>query len=631
MLRDYTTKMKTLTQMKATTVLFAAAAALLFSSCDSFLDVEPKGSLSEPVLANEQGVRALLIGAYGALDGAQLGNAWPASPDNWAYGSVAGGDAHKGSTAGDQGNILTIAQGNVSPSTGYLNSYWNAMYEGISRANAVLGLLNEVEGMNETAQAIAAGEARFLRGHYYFELKRKFNMVPWIDENTTEYKTPNDLDIWPNIEADFAFALENLPATQSEGGRVNRWAAAAYLAKTYVYQEKWAAAKPLYDDIIANGVTSEGVPYDLRDNFRDNWEPSMEAGNPEAVFEVEQVAILLDGDIWNSNHGQRLNFPYNSPFGCCGFFQPTQDLVNSYRVGPNNLPLIDSYRDEVVNNDIRTASTEPFEPYAGPVDPRLDWTVGRRGAPFLDWGPHPGITWVRDVATSGSYHSKKNVYWQATMDDEMLFTWSPGTSKNVNIIRFADVLLMAAEVEVEVGTIDQARTYVNRVRERAATSEWVSNDHNRPYAFAEVDSEAEMLSLTDVGLRDWVVRNDTETTFVFLGGDASDLASWNEYAIPEYQIGLYDSFPSQDFARDAIHFERKLELAMEGHRFYDLVRWGKGDELNEVWSWESQFVPITANFSFTPGKNEYLPIPQNQIDISTVDGLPTLEQNPAYN
>jgi hypothetical protein len=217
------------------------------------------------------------------------------------------------------------------------------------------------------------------------------------------------------------------------------------------------------------------------------------------------------------------------------------------------------------------------------------------------------------------------------MDDEMLFTWSPGTSKNVNIIRFADVLLMAAEVEVEVGTIDQARTYVNRVRERAATSEWVSNDHNRPYAFVEVDSEAEMLSLTDVGLRDWVVRNDTETTFVFLGGEASDLASWNEYAIPEYQIGLYDSFPSQDFARDAIHFERKLELAMEGHRFYDLVRWGKGDELNEVWSWESQFVPITANFSFTPGKNEYLPIPQNQIDISTVDGLPTLEQNPAYN
>src|SRR5690606_24992781 len=274
----------------------------------------------------------------------------------------------------------------------------------------------------------------------------------------------NDVDIWPNIEADFQYALDNLPQTQAEIGRVNKWAAAAYLAKVYVYQKKWPQAKTLYDDIIPNGVTSAGVAYDLLPNFRDNFEPAVEASSPEAVFAVQQVGDEGTGNQNNSNNGQRLNFPYNSPFLCCGFYQPTQDLVNSFRTDANGLPFVDNYNSVMVTNDMNISSSEQFTPYSGELDPRLDRTVGRRGVPFLDWGPHPGGVWVRDQSASGSYAAKKNVYWQARADEDANLSWPPGTALNVNILRFADVLLMAAEVEAQLDNLETAREYVNRVR-----------------------------------------------------------------------------------------------------------------------------------------------------------------------
>jgi starch-binding outer membrane protein, SusD/RagB family len=606
---------------------------LFLQACDSILNIPPKGSLSEDVLSNEQGLRATLIGAYGALDGGVIDHAWRNAPGNWIYGSVRGGDAHKGSTPGDQGQILSIMLGQAEPNFSYLNSRWSHLYEGISRANAVLSLAEEVPDMDETAKVHAVAEARFLRGHFYFELRRNFNMVPWIDENTTDFNQPNDRDIWPDIEADFQFAMENLPEIQSERARVNRWAAAAYLAKTYVYQEKWNDAKPLYDNIIANGVTSTGISYDLFENFRDNWEPAMESVNPEAVFFVQQVANEGTGNIYNANRGIRLNYPYNSPFLCCGFYQPTQDLVNSFRTDNDGLPFIDSYNDEMVTNDMHISSNDRFDDfYMGNLDPRLDWTAGRRGAPYLDWGPHPGQTWVRDQGSAGPYANQKEIYWQSRQDvDADLSEWSPGSAINTNIIRFADVLLMAAEVEAQLNNLGQALEYVNRVRNRAANSVWVNIDHNRQYALAEVNSEAEMLTLDGVSTRDWVIREDRESTFVFLGGDSSDPNRWQEYEDPNDHIGEYSAFNSQQDALQKIYFERKIELAMEGHRFYDLVRWGLANEqYNTFFAYESQITPIVGVGNFSPGRDEYLPIPQSQIDLSRVDGVPLLQQNPGY-
>ncbi|SMO80050.1 RagB/SusD family nutrient uptake outer membrane protein [Fodinibius sediminis] len=619
----------------------------LFYACDSIIDVPAKGALSEDVLANEEGVETLLVGAYGALDGQSLNSERRGATDvsNWVYGSIAGGDAHKGESLGNTNGYVQIGNGNASATISYLDGKWTALYEGIRRANAVLDLINRVKDMSEADKQRVAAEARFLRGHYYFELKKMFNKVPWVDEETENPNQPNDQDIWPNIEADFDFAYQNLPEVQNDAARVNKWAAASYLAKTYVYQEKWGDAKPLFDEIIANGVTSQGVPYDLIDEFRQNYNPAREDGNPEAVFAVEMVANDGTGHTSNANLGMSPAFPYGdtSPFSCCGYFQPTQDLVNSYRTSSNGLPIIDvsdpdPYNSEMVTNDMGVSPQEQFQPYQGTLDPRLDWTVGRRGVPYHDWGPYPGTAWAREPENFGPYGPKKHVYWaeqQAQYAD--LNSWAPGSAINTYVIRFADVLLLAAETEIEVGSLEQARQYVNRVRERAANEDgWVSIDLNRGQAIAEVSSEQEMLSLEEVGQFDWVIREDTGTTFVFLGGGSSDNAdNWQEYEIPNYNIGLYTAaqFSDPAFAEQAVHFERKLELAMEGHRFFDLVRWGEADKkLNEFFSYEGPALGIpTRDGQFTPGKNEYYPIPQNQIDLSTVGGEPVLQQNPGYN
>ncbi len=615
-------------------------------ACDSIINVPPKGALSENVLDNQEGVETLLIGAYGALDGQMLNSERREATDvsNWVYGSLAGGEAHKGESLGNTNGYLQIGNGNSSASIGFFNGKWTALYEGIKRTNSVLALLPEVDDMSETDKNRVAGEARFLRGHYYFELKKMFNMVPWIDENTENPNQPNDQDIWPNIEADFEYAYQNLPEIQNDAARVNKWAAASYLSKTFVYQEKWNEAKPLFDEIITSGVTSQGVTYDLIEEFRQNYNPAREDGNPGAVFAVEMVANDGTGHTNNANLGMSSAFPYGdtSPFPCCGYYQPTQDLVNSYRTDGNGHPIInvnnpDPYNDQMVKNDMGVSPEDQFDLYDGPLDPRLDWTVGRRGVPYLDWGPYEGINWAREPGNFGPYGPKKHVYWaeqQAEYAD--LNSWAPGSAINTYVIRFADVLLLAAETEVEVGSLEQAREYVNRVRERAANEDgWVNLDHNRSQAIAEVANENDMLSLEDVGQFDWVIREDNQTTFVYLGGGSGDANNWQEYEIPNYEIELYTAtqFADQNFAREAVHFERKLELAMEGHRFFDLVRWGKAEEqLNAFFDYEGPALGIsTRDGEFISGRNEYYPIPQVQIDLSTVGGDPVLQQNPGYN
>src|SRR5690606_11383332 len=334
----------------ATSWTTAALVAVLAFGCDAVLDNPPTGSLNEEVLANRHGIDALLVGAYAALDGQSLGSgSWGVSPSNWIYGSVAGGDAHKGSESGDQSAIDLIATFRHDPTIAFFDQKWRANYEGISRSNAVLKVLRGVEDMSEGEMAAAAGEARFLRGHYYFDLKKMFNRVPWIDENTTDFNQPNEEDVWPRIEADFQYAMENLPETQPQVGRANRWAAAAYLAKAYVYQKKWSEAKTLFDQVISQGRTSNGLPYDLMSRYKDNFDAAFK-NNQESVFAIQMTANDGTGTISHANMGDMLNFPFGGPFRCCGFFQPTQDLVNSYRT-QDGLPIPNGYNDEMVTSD----------------------------------------------------------------------------------------------------------------------------------------------------------------------------------------------------------------------------------------------------------------------------------------
>jgi hypothetical protein len=582
-------------------VISAMVVGLFLYSCkDSFLDKPALGSLSDAQLATKAGVDNLLIGAYAALDGNGVGaaSAWDANADNWIYGSIAGGDAHKGSDGADQAGINAIMTYSAGPSNGFFNSKWKAVYEGINRANTVLKFAPLAKNMSDAQKAVVQAEARFLRGHYYSEVKKMFTNIPWVDETTADPAAEtNTTDIWPKIEADFKYAMDNLPATQAEVGRANKWAAASYLAKTLVYEKKFAEAKTIFDQVIAQGVTSNGLKYALTEKYEDNFDGATK-NNSESIFAVQAAANDGTNTIDNANAGSMLNHPYgSSPFGCCGFYQPSQDLVNAFRTDAAGLPLVDNYNSTMVKNDMNILSDAPFTPDETPLDPRLDWTVGRRGLPYHDWGLHPGAAWIRLQSYAGPYAPKKHIYWQATQDKYSdRHSWAPGSAINILIIRYADVLLLAAEAEAQAGDLTKAQTYVNLVRARAANPKgWL-------YKYKNEAKPLEGFSTTPAA----------------------------NYKVAAYPAGAFTAL-GKDKALKAIYFERRVELGMEGHRFFDLARWGIAEEtLNAYITYESKITSDVGGGRFVKGRNEQYPIPQRQIDLSTRGGVSSLKQNPNY-
>ena len=574
--------------MKITKIISLTLLVLVISTVackDSFLDVAPAGSLSETELSTQAGLEGSLIANYSMLLGK---NGAYSDASNWFWGSVLGGDANKGTNAGDQSQLNEIQTFAVQTNNASVLDKYETTYEGVARANATLKLLGLAdESVPGDVKTRIEAETKFLRAHFYFDLKKNFDDVPYVDETWDEITPiPNNVDLWPLIETDMQFAFDNLPVTQSEVGRANKWAAASYMGKIMLFQGKFAEAKAWFDQVIADGVTTGGEAYGLVDNYAELFR-SIYDNNKESIFATQAAAGT--GTTDNANPAFVLNFPHGTagparPGGCCGFFQPSFDLANSFRTDANGLPLLDgSYNDagNALVNDQGLQSADAFTPDAGNLDPRIDHSIGRRGIPYLDWGPHPGFDWIRDQPYGGPYSPKKFVYYQAGEGTENdASSWTPGyVAVNYNIIRFADVLLMAAEAEVELGNLDTALDYVNQIRVRAKNSP---------------------------------VRLDDDS------GDAAN-----------YVIEEYTAFTSQAQARDAVRFERRLELSGEGHRFYDLVRWGIADEVLDAYLiHEDQFLNSPyVNASFTPGKNELLPIPQEEIDLQ---GRDVLQQNDGY-
>jgi hypothetical protein len=569
--------------------VFLSVLVLLIACKDTFLKQPPQGALNESILQSEKGVFAALIGVYSVLDGWSdnntFGDPYGASGTNWIWGGLQSDDSYKGTDIGDQSQLNPIERYEVLPTSPFVRSKWGNVYNGVARANAVLNLIDNTNDLTEENKLIFRAETQFLRGHYHFEVKKVFNKVPFVDQKASEkkFKVPNDQDIWPLIEADLQFAADNLPETMPSVGRVNKWAAKAMLAKVYMFQGKYSQALPLLNEVIANGMTSDGKKYGLNECYHDNFNAATK-NSKEAVFSI-QYSVNDGTNGANGGWPDVLNYPFQGgPGACCGFNQPSQNLVNSYKTDQQGLPLLYSFNNEDVKSDQGLSTTQAFTPDQGNLDPRLDWTVGRRGISYLDWGPHPGVAWIRDQSYGGPYSPKKNVYYKSQQGNLSTGAgWAQGpNANNYTIIRFADVLLWAAEAEVEVGDMEKARTYVNQIRTRAKEGCLVENPDGTPAA--------------------------------------------------NYLIGTYDSpWSNKTIAQDAVRFERRLELAMEGHRFFDLVRWGVAAEtLNEYLRVESTKRQYLQGARFIKGRDEYKPIPFDEIVNSAVNGQPTLQQNPGY-
>jgi hypothetical protein len=594
----------------------AMALMVIIVSCNR-LALPPSGVLSSQVLATKSGVDGLLIGAYSLLRGYNPSvpnngvRQWTQAASNWIYGSVDADDAHKGSVSYDQPEIASMESFNTTSVNPYLNDKWVSLYAGVQRANDVLRELPLVKdgSMSEANIRQVTAEARFLRGFFHLEAAKMFRNIPYIDE-TINYaagngNVPNTLPVWPKIEADFLAAIAVLPAMQPQPGRVNVWAVKAFLAKTYLFEHKYTEANAILKDVIANGMTSNGQKYDLV-HYADNFNPSTK-NSAESVFSV-QFTVQDGAQGLNGNSGDLLNFPAGGPATCCGFFQPSFSLVNAFKTDPvTGLPMFDAYNNADLKNDQGLTSSDPFNPSTDAVDSRLDWSVGRRGVPYLDWGLHPGKSYITTQAEGGPYSPIKNIYYkaqQATTSDNG-GGWAPGqaSSNNYNVMRFADVLLFAAECEVEVGSLAQAEVYVNRVRARAADpTGWVHT---------------------------YINNNDPGKGF-------SNTPAAN------YKVGLYTgqfTILGQNYAREAVRFERRLELSMEGHRFFDLQRYDNGSGymaniLDSYIQHESKvpnFNPVVLKgATFKKGKTEIYPIPQIQIDLSAATGKSVLKQNSGY-
>lgn len=548
---------------------------ILASACqESFLEVPPQASLTNQLLANQKGLDKLLVSAYAALDGCTIGEttvAWRSSFANWLYGDVASDNALKGSEITDQPEMNPVEYWrDLTPDNTYMTTLWRAVYEGVARANTVLQVLKLAKDVNSGTANRIKGEALFLRGWYYFLGKRYFNKLPYIDENVTDFRVPNDKDIWPNIEKDFQDAISLLPVEPAFPGSAHLNAARAALARTYLFQKKYDLAKTLLDDII------NSKRYKLWPDFYDNWNTAYEGKttDTEAVFQIQNSL----NDAGGKENGKTLYLSGIAQIhGCCGFNQPSQDLVNSFKTDVAGLPMLDTYSEEDLPSDDGLQTSDPFTPPANNLDPRLDHTVGRRGIPYLDFGVFPGAKWVVDPVTYGPYRLKKGM---STSAQQAVTGMNSRTTVNYNICRYADILLMRAEVAVELKDLPKALSLVNEIRIRARDGARVTFPDGKPAA--------------------------------------------------NYKIEPYPAFPNQDYARKAVRFERRLELAMEGDRLYDLVRWGVLKEvLTKYFAREGRKRPLMR--SSAQYKADYLPIPTTEIDLSRDDnGKPTLTQNPNY-
>lgn len=543
-------------------IIFTYFAVLSLNSCQDFLEVPAQGVLTEDNLNGVKQIENEIIAAYAAIGNDEVNR--PLSL--WNYGNVRSDDAYKGGNNQNDGDFLhflEISSPSVGNETWYTDVFWYRNYVAISRANFALKLLDKISETEMPNKKVRIAEMRFLRGHMHFIQKIIFKMVPFIDENMSPEDIANvsnvsftNDELWQKIADDFDFAYQNLPEVQAEVGRANKYAAAAYLAKVYLYKayrqdEKHNVtgidAEDLQQVIDLTGYVMTSS-YRLENDFAYNFLPGNYENGPEALFSVQYSHD--DGTTYGRlNMGNALTTP--TPGG--DFNKPSQDLVNAYKTN-NGLPMFDNYADTDYNEQVDK------------VDPRLFHTVAIPDKPYKYTNVNYERNQSRNPGMYGYYSSLKENVDPACEYYVKTGPWHANSKNNI-IIRYADVLLMRAEAMIEKGDYAAALPLINQVRNRAKVS-------------------------------------------TGLIGFATNLN------IQAYVDGV-NCVWSQDFARQALRWERRLEFAMEGSRFFDLVRWGITDSvMNSYYLREASVRIHYQGAQFTKNKNEYVPVPIQQINFS---------------
>ncbi len=571
--------------MKKQLILLIISFSML-AACKKSLDQQPQGVISSSELNTPDNIEKMVISAYSSLGNENLHT----SNSLWPWGSMRSGDAYKGGDGvGDNSEWNDYETFVTNQNTNSLtDQMWAQLYNDIARVNNALLRVNTIDAAQYPQKLQRQAEMRFLRGNFYFMLKIMWNRVPFIDENVPvdQYITVSNValtsdQLWDKIAADFRFAASTLPDKQTDKGRPTKYAALAYLAKTQLYQAykqddshavtsidqaKLGQVVGLCDSVI------NFSGYALASDFGENFLTANENGS-ESVFAIQYSKN--DGTQFGRiDMGHSLVYPMNQEFGCCWQHIPSQDLVNSFKTAASGLPMFTGYNssDALEGSDFLNQT----------FDPRLDHTVAIPGHPYK-YDPKFVYqkTWARAPAIYGYFSELKGTVAASDASFQKIPPFM-SSSKNWELIRFADVLLWKAEALIELNRPAEALPLINQVRQRAANS---------------------TLKL-----------KQADGTFT------------SNYKISTYQPGVNSTW-TQDFARQALRTERRLEFALEGNRFFDLVRWGTADTyLNNYFASESSKRTYLKTAKFNKGRDEYLPVPLNQINYSK--GL--YKQNPGF-
>ncbi len=571
--------------MKKINIYIATLLLSVFAVSCSVDDVKPQGTLDEETAFSSPD--KLVTAAY-----AKLGDDWYSYPFNlWPYGDMSADDCLKGGSGeNDTGYHPMEIFSTLQPDRGEFDELWYQLYSAISRCNRALEAMQNVEETANIKQLKA--ETRFLRAHFYYKLQQMWYEVPFITEgmdNAAIEATPQSShdDLMQLIIDDFQYAYENLAeADPGKTGRAHKVAAAAYLAKVYLnwaYGDGYEATtgyahvdQAKIKKVIEYTEVVKNSKYDYLDTYGHIFLQDY-ANSCESIFAVQHSGKADDGTLYGrANWSNMLNGVWL--MWSCGwdFHKPSQNLVNAFKT-KNGLPM-DNFDED--HNAILTLGADTKYKY----DPRLFHTVGMPTYPYkyeADFTLEKKNS--RTPNTYGYYCSMKEIP-QRSKGETYDNPWQ-AFAQNDYVLRYTDVMLMRAEALIESGDFNgEALEIINTIRDRAAK-----------------DINAKSL----IG-----------------------------YAKDQCEISKYGNFASKDDARKALRWERRVELAMEGHRFFDLRRWGMLSEtLNAYFASEKTdeydgqtYALYYKDAFFTKGKNEYFPIASNQMNY--VQGL--YHQNKGY-